>query len=185
MLENFEILGEESIRDFLVVEGIRHVREPEIHELIGDNKKWRRIDFYLPDYKVYFEYLGRWNDKKGRKEYSQKMALFKSNSIPCIYLYPNELSTLKQSFYKKLHRSLIRRGMGWKAFKSILKVRKMNYFAIIGGLALITFLSFRSQSTIELTALLVILFAWSLYLASHLCMACRTYHNLTKEIKGI
>jgi hypothetical protein len=180
MLENFEIMGEEAIRDFFEVEGIRYKQEIEIPNLKGDTKKWRRADFYLPEYEVYFEYVGRWNEKKAQKEYKEKMKLFEQNRLPCIYVYPNELATLRQTFYMKLQQNLVRRRKNCKAFMNILKMNRFNYGFVFLSFAIIAFFAIRTQSAVELAALIVALLSTSLYLILELYPAIKRYTNIKK-----
>jgi len=182
MLENFEIIGEESIKDFLEVEGIRFKQEIEIPNLKGDTKKWRRADFYLTQYDVYFEYLGRWNDKKAQKEYKEKMKLFQDNNLSCIYLYPDELTTLRQTFYMKLHKNLMKRKKKCMAFKSILKMNRFHYGFVLLSFAIIMFFATRVESFIELVALITALLAASLYLILELYPVIKRYMMIKKNV---
>ena len=95
--------GEMYIMDYLEGMGIKYIREVEINNLREDTAKFRRADFYLPKYNVYVEFQGRWNNsKEDRVRYSNKKVVFYKNSIPCIYLYPENLGIFEFSFIKRM-----------------------------------------------------------------------------------
>lgn len=94
--------GEKIIEFFLDDEGISFKKEEEIHGLKDDYREFRKADFFLPKYKVYIEFLGKWADQAVREEYNRKKDVYSQNRIPCIYIYPDNLGTLKYLFYMRL-----------------------------------------------------------------------------------
>lgn len=49
--------GEEFLKDFFDEVGIKYRSEEVINALKGDYKQYRITDFYLPQYKIYVEFL--------------------------------------------------------------------------------------------------------------------------------
>ena len=76
MGNNEETTGEDLIADFFEEKGIQAKRYPELPNLDDDTKWFRKPDFFLPDYKVYVEFLGQWDKPEHQKRYKQKMAVF-------------------------------------------------------------------------------------------------------------
>lgn len=111
--------GEEFISDFLEFENISFESEVKIYNLEGDTKSHRRVDFYLPKYRVYIEFLGQWNIDSHKERYREKKSVFKKNSIPCIYLYPENLGIIEYIFHKRLITELI----SYKLKKELLRYR--------------------------------------------------------------
>ncbi len=117
MKENEESQGEDFIAEFLEEEGIKFERYPSLSNLKHDTKSFRKADFYLPEYKIYIEFLGQWNNPEHRKRYKQKMAVYFKNNIPCIYLWPDNLGTLSWIFRRRLRETLLKfnkSGLLWK-----------------------------------------------------------------------
>lgn len=98
--------GEKIIEYFLEDENIKYVTEKEIKGLKDDSLSFRKADFYLPKYKVYVEFLGEWSKPEGKARYIKKMEVYKENRIPCIYIYPDNMGTLKYLFYMRLRKEL-------------------------------------------------------------------------------
>lgn len=98
--------GEEYIGDFLKLCGIKYKDQVRIEKLKGDYSDYRIADFYLPKYKTYIEFLGQWNNPEDKKRYIKKMEIYKSNNIPCVYLYPENLGFLPFAFDKRLQQTL-------------------------------------------------------------------------------
>ncbi|MFH1399386.1 MAG: hypothetical protein ABIG95_04725 [Candidatus Woesearchaeota archaeon] len=93
--------GEEFIKEFLEEKGISFEEQKKIH-LEGDSYSCRYVDFYLPFYEVYIEFLGRQNNQKDRERYLEKKIVYAKNTVPCIYIYPENLGILKFIFRKRL-----------------------------------------------------------------------------------
>lgn len=78
----------------------------EQHVIPGLNDKYagyRVADFYLPKYKVMVEFAGRWNrSEEERLRYTHKKAVYESNDIPCVWIYPDNLGILHYIFHKRL-----------------------------------------------------------------------------------
>ena len=94
--------GEELIEEFLKEKLIEFKREKEILNLNDDNKEYRIADFYLPRYKVYLEFFGKWNVEEYRIRYQKKKEVYDKNEIPCIYVYPDNLGALDFIFKRRL-----------------------------------------------------------------------------------
>jgi hypothetical protein len=91
--------GEEIIEFFLEDQNIKYQREVEIKSLQNDSRKYRKADFYLPKFKVYIEFLGRWNiSPEAKNEYKEKKDAYLKNNIPCIYIYPENLGAIDLLF---------------------------------------------------------------------------------------
>src|SRR3989338_11490871 len=96
--------GEAAVQRALERLGLRYEVEKEIHFLEGDSKSHRRADFYLPDKRVYIEYLGGWNNEENKYRYYKKKKVYKENGIKCIYLHPNQLNNLRQAILKGIEK---------------------------------------------------------------------------------
>jgi hypothetical protein len=106
MLQHEPTEGEEFIEMYFQEEGIKYEREVEIAKLVGDDKGFRRADFYLPKYKVYVEFFGMNNVPDGRRGYYEKKAVYERNNVPCVYIYPDNLGTLGFMFKSRLKKEL-------------------------------------------------------------------------------
>jgi hypothetical protein len=114
--------GEKFIEEFFIEQGITYVIEKEIRNLKGDIKEYRRADFYLPKFKVYVEFLGKWNVSASQKErYREKKKVYEENNIPCVYLYPENLGFLKYAFNYRIRQILIQR-------KNIFDLLRFNHY---------------------------------------------------------
>lgn len=96
--------GEEYIADFLKLYTIKYEEQKRIAKLNGDYSDYRVADFYLPNYKVYIEFLGQCSNTEDKKRYIKKMEIYKSNNLPCINLYPKNLGFLDFVFVKDYRR---------------------------------------------------------------------------------
>ena len=115
--------GEAFISEYLKDQKIKFEREVRIDELDHDTKFYRIADFYLPDYNVYLEFCGRWNNsKEDRVRYRQKKSVYYKNWVPCIYLYPENLGTLGYSFPQRLMKELKRHSLAKELFRYKLKM---------------------------------------------------------------
>jgi len=110
--------GEEYILDFFKEERIKFEREKKIAGLKGDGTAYRIADFYLPDYRIYLEFLGQWNHGEEHKErYRQKKNAYFTNNIPCIYVYPENLGILDFIFKKRIVSTLKRHNLNKQLFR--------------------------------------------------------------------
>jgi hypothetical protein len=100
--------GELLIEEYFGEAGIDFQAEVKIEHLKGDNIPYRKADFYLPKYKTYVEFLGRWNVESSKKAYREKQRIYEQNKIPCVYLYPDNLGILNSIFRKRLKDALIK-----------------------------------------------------------------------------
>lgn len=95
------------IRNYLEGQGIKYKAEYILENLFGDEKNYRKVDFYLPTFEVYVEYFGMYNSTKAtRSEYDKKAKVYIKNSIPTIFIYPHELGFLDYAFHTKMLRLL-------------------------------------------------------------------------------
>ena len=93
--------GEELIAEFLEEKGIKFQSQVKIHNLDGDNVEYRIADFYLPRYKVYMEFLGKWGEEESRIKYNHKKKVYEKNVIPCVYIYPDNLGIFDFIFRRR------------------------------------------------------------------------------------
>lgn len=98
--------GEELIEEFLDEKSINFEREKKIVNLEDDYADYRVADFYLPSYKVYIEFLGKWDNEENKQKYNKKKQIYAKNKIPCLYLYPDNLGILEYIFYRRLKKVL-------------------------------------------------------------------------------
>ena len=95
--------GEEAIEEFLDEKGIAYKREVKIPKTLkGDYADYRVADFYLPRYKTYIEFFGKWDSEDGKSKYRKKKEIYYKNNIPCVYLYPDNLGILEIIFRRRL-----------------------------------------------------------------------------------
>ena len=166
--------GEDLIADFLEEKLITFKRNVELKNLVGDTKSYRTADFYLPDYKIYIEFLGKWNTSEQHKvSYKQKMSIYSKSKIPCIYLWPDNLGTLDWMFPRRMREVLLRYNMK----STLIEYEFGNYLREFGFSIL--FLS--------LIILLADGFIWkislSLYLIYHLYSTIKKYVDRLKKLK--
>src|SRR3989344_1364303 len=109
--------GEEIIGEFLKEENVDFIPEKKIENLKEDVTSYIVADFYLPKYKVYIEFFGKWNSEIHKRGYREKKETYKKNKIPCIYLYPDNLGILKQIFYIRLKKVLLENNNKLGLFK--------------------------------------------------------------------
>lgn len=98
--------GEELIAEILKEKGIKFEKEKKISNLKDDYADYRIADFYLPRYKVYIEFLGKWNEEEARIKYNRKRKIYEKNRIPCIYIYPDNLGIFDFIFTRRLKEEL-------------------------------------------------------------------------------
>lgn len=87
--------GELYLQEYFDSEGIAYKTEVPIVGLRNDSKAYRLADFYLPNYGIYVEFLGKWfvSDAE-RSRYREKKRVYLENDIPCIFLYPENLGII-------------------------------------------------------------------------------------------
>jgi hypothetical protein len=154
-----ETAGEEFIADFLEEKGIKFKRYPKVPDLSDDDKRFREADFYLPEYKVYVEFLGQWNVPEQQSRYRQKMAVYYKNNVPCVYLWPDNLGTLDWMLRRRIRETLLKHNKKW----TLLKYEVHNY-TLEQGLALVIlgFLIYYVKDVIA-KLILVLFLCWILY----------------------
>ncbi|HWA34668.1 MAG TPA: hypothetical protein VG737_11085, partial [Cyclobacteriaceae bacterium] len=95
--------GEDYIAEYLSAIGLSFDEEVEVRGLKSDVSSIRRADFYLPKYGVYIEFAGLWNSSETqRTRYRTKRIVYENNSVPCIWLYPDNLGILHYIFHRRL-----------------------------------------------------------------------------------
>lgn len=94
--------GEKVIEYYLEDQNIKFIPQVQLPNLKGDTKNYRVADFYLPQYRVYLEFLGRWNVADDKSVYIEKMKIYADNKIPCIYIYPENLGALGLLFNMRM-----------------------------------------------------------------------------------
>lgn len=128
-MENKISEGEELIAEYFTEENIKFKREYELNFLQNDSKSYRKADFYLPKYKVFIEFFGRWNLDKNKEEYRIKKRVYEENKIPCVILYPDNLGILNFIFKRRLKKELEKYHMKWELFKLNCSIFiEKNYF---------------------------------------------------------
>jgi hypothetical protein len=100
--------GEIVIEQYLIDEGLKYEAQVDIKNLKGDfGKTHRTADFYLKQFDVYVEFLGKWNaGEKFKADYKNKMKVYAANKIPCVYLWPENLGFLKQALNYRIEKEL-------------------------------------------------------------------------------
>jgi hypothetical protein len=109
--------GEIYIAEFFKNEGIKFQKQKTIEDLRSDSKDYRIADFFLPKYKLYVEFFGRWNvNEESKEKYLEKKQVYSYNNIPCIYLYPENLGILEHTFNYRVKKELKKHQMKWPLF---------------------------------------------------------------------
>jgi hypothetical protein len=98
--------GETIIASMLQGLGIKYQEQFTISNLKYDKEDYRIADFYLPDYKVFIEFLGQWNTPEGKERYIKKMKVFAKNKKPCLYIFPDNLGAFEYIFDLRLQKTL-------------------------------------------------------------------------------
>ena len=94
--------GEAFLEDYFKSTNISFEAEKPIVGLRNDLKNYRKADFYLPKLDIYVEFLGRWiHSKEERERYREKKNVYFKNSIPCMYIYPENLGIIDFTFPRR------------------------------------------------------------------------------------
>ncbi|HEX9825422.1 MAG TPA: hypothetical protein VGA80_02400 [Flavobacteriaceae bacterium] len=110
--------GEKFISEYFKYSGIEYDCEVKLKNLKDDNKGHREPDFYLPKYKIYVEFNGKWNTSDLEKErYREKKVIYYRNNIPCIYLYPENLGIIDFVFTNRLIEELKKHSLKKELFR--------------------------------------------------------------------
>src|SRR3989344_2445616 len=139
MDSNKESAGEELITDFFEEKVIKYKRHPKLPKLEGDIKGFREPDFFLPEYKVYLEFLGQWNESEHKMRYKQKMAVYHKNKIPCIYIWPDNLGTLDWMLRRRLREVLLKYDKKWMLLKYEWENYTEEYGLILIGIGVLVY----------------------------------------------
>lgn len=130
------------IQNYLEDIGISYKREYPLFKLKGDDKSFRKADFYLPRFGIYIEYFGLYNSTKARRaEYDKKVDIYLRNGLPTVFLYPHELGFLDYAFHNKALKIL--KLPKFHSKRRILKYKFVRYWAYGGvHLLFVAFVSF-------------------------------------------
>jgi len=139
MGKNEETAGEDLIADFLEEKAFNFKRYPIVPNLTEDSKFFREADFFLPEYKVYIEFLGQWNDPDHKKRYKQKMRAYYKNTVPCIYIWPDNLGTLEWILRRRLREVLLKYNKKFILFKYEWNNYTQEYGLILVGLGVLIY----------------------------------------------
>ena len=136
--------GEIFLREFLTDEGIKFETEVRLPPLKNDNKSFRIADFYLPRYKVYIEFFGRWNrSEEDKNKYKEKMKAYEQNRVPCMFIYPENLGIIHYTFRYRLRQILKKHNLAKELFRfnlySLLYDRLGSFFWLLIVLTIIGF----------------------------------------------
>ncbi len=152
--------GELFIADYLYYERIKFKQEVPIVNLRNDSKSHRRADFYLPKYKTYVEFYGRWNNtKEDRERYREKKKVFSDNKIPCVYLYPENLGIIEFSFPLRLEAEMKKYGLKKELFRYRFKRLFQEIRDNVLGLIFFSFLLFYPTWNWEEDQILIYIFS--------------------------
>ena len=114
--------GELFISEYFKYSKIEYDSTVKLNNLKEDSKNQRRPDFYLPKYKTYVEFNGRWNISDEEKErYREKKAVYYNNDIPCVYLYPENLGIIDFVFTNRLIEQLKEHSLKKELFRFQIK----------------------------------------------------------------
>ena len=100
-------IGEKTIADYFQRNNIRYIYEKAVFSHNFSRSRILHPDFYLPDYDVYVEYWGlvdaddEWTKNRYVKNMKRKMAIYYSNGINFVSLYPHNLANLDYVFRVK------------------------------------------------------------------------------------
>lgn len=98
-------LGEEFLISFFKEVGIKAKYQMKLLEDPNPNINECSIaDFYLKDYNIYVEFLGKWKDDDGRREYLDKMKAYAANKKNCVYIWPENLGFIHYYFDKEIQK---------------------------------------------------------------------------------
>ena len=131
--------GEELIKEFLEEKGIKVKEQVKIPKLKNDYADYRVADFYLPQYRIYIEFLGKWNEEKHRRKYIKKKEVYTNNRIPCVYLYPDNLGILNFILFKRVTKVLKQYGLKWQLLKWIHEIMMHKFGLFFIGLIILIF----------------------------------------------
>lgn len=95
--------GERAISGALYNTHIKFIPEYFTGRLKNDTKRYRIVDFYLPEYDVYIEHQGNWNSgEEHRKRYGHKYYVYKENNMDCVFVFPNNLNNISNIIREKI-----------------------------------------------------------------------------------
>jgi hypothetical protein len=123
---------EQFIQNYLYFNNIEYISEFKVHNLKDDEKKSRRVDFYLPKLGIYLEYFGWYNkNKKAREDYDEKARVYIKNNMPTVILYPHELGFLDYALHNKILKVL--RVPKFKSKTNLLRYKYNRYLSLAKG----------------------------------------------------
>lgn len=144
--------GEEYIEDFFKMVEIKYECQKQIRNLKNDNKSYRTADFYLPQYKIYVEFFGLWNNS-GNDEYRLKKEIYRQNGIPCVFLYPENLGIIEFTLDKRIQSVLEKHNLrkelhSYRSFKFRNTDQLKNRVIYIGIALFILFYTLPSETLV-------------------------------------
>ena len=143
--------GEEFIAHFLRSDWIKFHTQVKIENLKDDIKSFRMADFYLPNYKIYIEFFGRWNvSEEDKAKYRKKKKVYSKNNIPCIYIYPENLGTIGYTFDYRLIKELNKYNMDRQLLRYRLKLllsdKGSSFFWLLASIVMLLFTDYDSNT---------------------------------------
>ena len=131
--------GEKYIEEYFIEENIKYIPQYKLF-LKADQKAFRVVDFYLPKYGVYVEFFGKWNVSQEEKDrYREKKNVYYKNSIPCIYLYPENLGNIEYVFHYRIREVLRQHKMDKELSRYLYHDFNQQHGSILVVLAAFTF----------------------------------------------
>lgn len=94
--------GEHKIVRFFEGQDIKYLYREKKIDLSKDAQQYILLDFYLPDFKLYVDFLSGWEDPKQRPRLLGRIDRCTRHGIPCVFVYPKDLDHLDAVLPKKL-----------------------------------------------------------------------------------
>ena len=153
--------GESVLDQYFKQTGIMVEFQKEIPKLKGDEKSHRVADFYLPRLKIYVEFFGMWNVSDRKKEdYREKKRIYKENSIPCVYIYPENLGVIQYIFPYRVWKVLKNHNLRKQLIRFSLFIflkKNGNYISVILAIFSVWFYYFNDLLPVVLLTLSAII----------------------------
>jgi hypothetical protein len=160
--------GELFLKEYFESEGIAYKTEVPILGLKYDTKAYRLADFYLPKYRIYVEFLGKWfvsEDEKNR--YREKKKVYEDNDIPCIFLYPENLGIIDFIFpsraIKEFKKYRLTKGLWLFRLKFLWLYKSDNILLFVTLFLIITFGDFNWEEEANLIFGVIMILAYQIY----------------------
>ena len=160
--------GELFLQEYFESEGIAYKTEVPILGLKKDSKAYRKADFYLPNYGIYVEFLGKWFVSENEKNrYREKKKVYEDNDIPCVFIYPENLGIinfiLPSRAIKEFKKHSLNKGLWLFRLKFLWLYKSENilFFPIL--LSLITFGNFTWKEDTGFILGVMVILAYQIY----------------------